>query len=563
MKKKLHVLLSLLILTSMLVAALPVYAHAHGGALRAAYSTMLGSMAGYNTIKADGLMEELASDAPPFLLDVRTTPELEENGHIEGAVHIPLADLAKNLDLLPSFDTPIVAYCGSGWRATIAMTVLHGLGWTDVRALKTTFADWVAAGNPVAEGVPEAVALNAAEPYEAAVTEVDAVLSAYGVKPYGVIDADGLNTALAEDPEMILIDVRKPSEWTGKGIIDAGDVELVSIPLERFMAQMALWPADKDAHIVVYCGSGHRSTMAMAILWTFGYTNVSSLKGGFGGWADAGYATTEYTAPDFAAGYEAMLVNMVKYNTVKADDLLVEMAEDVPPFLLDVRTTPELEENGHIEGAVHIPLADLAANLDQLPSFDTPIVTYCGSGWRATIAMTALHSLGWTDVRALKTTFADWVAAGNPVAEGVPEAVALNAAEFDPKAAVFKDATLGKFGVKPYGVVTADALNTALVETPDMYVLDVRTPGELEEKGIIDVGEASFAHIPLEEFIAQMANWPAEKDAKVVVYCGSGHRSTMAMEILWSYGYTNVSSLKGGFGGWVEAEYPVKEYAAP
>jgi len=32
------------------------------------------------------------------------------------------------------------------------------------------------------------------------------------------------------------------------------------------------------------------------------------------------------------------------------------MAEVVPPFLLDVRTTPKLEENGHISGASHIPL---------------------------------------------------------------------------------------------------------------------------------------------------------------------------------------------------------------
>ncbi len=563
MKKKLHVVFSLLILTSMLVATMPVFADSHTAGLEAAYSTMLGSMVGYNTVKADTLMVEMAEDEPPFLLDVRTTPELEENGHIEGAVHIPLAELAERIDLLPAVDTPIVAYCGSGWRATIAMTALYAMGWTDVRALNTTFADWVAAGNPVAEGVPEAVALNVAQPNAETWAAVGLALSAFGEKPYGVATAEDLNTALADDPEMILMDVRRTSEWTDKGIIDAGDVELISIPLERFIAQMALWPADKDAHIVIYCGSGHRSTMAMEIMWTFGYTNVSSLKGGFGGWADAGYATAEYAAPDFGAGYEALLATVPPYKNTKAEDLLVEMAEDQPPFLLDVRTTPELEENGHIEGAVHIPLADLAANLDQLPDFDTPIVAYCGSGWRATIAMTALYGMGWTDVRALKTTFADWVAAGNPVAEGVPEAVALDAAEFDAKAAVFKDATLGKFGVKPYGVLTADALNTELVEDPEIVLIDVRRTEELEESGIIDAGEATFIHIALEEFIAQMENWPAEKDAHIDIYCGSGHRSTMAMEMLWAYGYTNVSSLKGGFKGWAEAEYPVAEYAAP
>ena len=64
-----------------------------------------------------------------------------------------------------------------------------------------------------------------------------------------------------------------------------------------------------------------------------------------------------------------MLANMKAYNTIKADALLVEMAEDTPPFLLDVRTTAELEESGHIEGATHIPLNELAQHIDLLPGF--------------------------------------------------------------------------------------------------------------------------------------------------------------------------------------------------
>ena len=35
------------------------------------------------------------------------------------------------------------------------------------------------------------------------------------------------------------------------------------------------------------------------------------------------------------------------------------------------------------------------------------------------------------------------------------------------------------------------------------------------------------------------------------------------MTILLSEGYTNVTSLKGGFGGWKEAGLPVAEYVAP
>ena len=57
--------------------------------------------------------------------------------------------------------------------------------------------------------------------------------------------------------------------------------------------------------------------------------------------------------------------------------------------------------------------------------------------------------------------------------------------------------------------------------------------------------------------------WPEDMDSEITAYCGSGHRSTMAMTILLSYLYESVGSLKGGFGGWVEEGYPVAEYAQP
>jgi len=37
----------------------------------------------------------------------------------------------------------------------------------------------------------------------------------------------------------------------------------------------------------------------------------------------------------------------------------------------------------------------------------------------------------------------------------------------------------------------------------------------------------------------------------------------MAMEMLLSYGYSNVTSLSGGFGSWVDAGYAVAEFVAP
>jgi len=111
-----------------------------------------------------------------------------------------------------------------------------------------------------------------------------------------------------------------------------------------------------------------------------------------------------------------------------------------------------------------------------------------------------------------------------------------------------------------WGGLTAEDLNTELAENPDLIVIDVRTQAEVEEKGVIEA--TNLIQIPLEELVARRAEWPADKSAPIVIYCGSGHRSTMAMTILWQYGYWDVRSLKGGFGGWIEASYPVVEFEA-
>jgi rhodanese-related sulfurtransferase len=530
--------------------------------LDAAYTTMLETMVKYNTTSADALLEAMATDQPPFLLDVRTAEEVEENGHIEGAVNIPLDQLAQNLELLPAFDTEIVTYCAGGWRATIAMTALNALGWNNVKALKVAFADWVDAENPVVEGpAAEAEVLDAAQPDEGMVTTIDKMLTSMP-KGYGGVTAEDLNLALAENPDMGLMDVRTSGEVEQKGYISVGEEDPIFVPLEEFIANKDLWPADKDAALNIYCGSGHRSTMAMAMLWSYGYSDVTSLKGGFGGWAGEGYPVTGGIAKVDTA-FQFLLDNMEKYNTITMEPLNEALASDTPPFLLDVRTAPELEERGHITGAVHIPLQELTQHIDLLPDFDTPIVVYCGSGWRATIAMTALGAMGWTDVKALKNTFQEWVDAGNAVEEGpAAEDMVLDVADPDPDVLAALDGMISNIP-EGYGVTTDEALNETLVDNPEMKLIDVRRVEELEENGVIDSGGAEQTHIPLESFIEMKDQWPADAAADITVYCGSGHRSTMAMTMLWTYDYLKALSLKGGFGNWLREGYPVLEYVAP
>ncbi len=527
--------------------------------LDALFGDFLAGMVSYDTLGLEPFNEMLAGDPPPFLLDLRETNELAENGWIEGAVHVPIGELAARTDVLPSPDTPIVAYCGSGWRCTIALPLLNAMGWDNVKSLKGgSFGGWVEAGYPVVTGdVPVAEALNAAEVDPALQTRFNDILQAMPAG-FGGISIDDLNTRIAEEPALILIDARTAEEVEAEGYIDSPNVTF--IPIEEFVARRAEWPADKDAPIVVYCGSGHRSTIAMPMMWAYGYSNVLSMKGGFTEWAKAGYATVG--APegaDLDTAFNAFLSNMQGYNSIGLDAVNLALAEDPPPFLLDVRELDEVAEGGHIEGSVNLPLREFLDNPAYLPSLDSDLISYCGSGWRCTIAIAALGVLGYEQPLSMKEgSFGGWVEAGYPVIEGSAEApMELNAFEPDPALLAAMQEMLHNIP-EGYGGISVDDLNALLVENPDVILIDVRTEEELLEKGVIE--HANWIHIPLQELINMKDQWPADLDSPIVVYCGSGHRSTIALPILWSYGYTDVLSMRSGIAEWMNAGYPVVDF---
>jgi rhodanese-related sulfurtransferase len=81
-------------------------------------------------VTAAELKAELASAQPPLVLDVRGLAEFEQ-GHVQGAKHIPVDELRFELDALPR-DRRLVVYCRSGFRGHLALRILRGHGFTDV-----------------------------------------------------------------------------------------------------------------------------------------------------------------------------------------------------------------------------------------------------------------------------------------------------------------------------------------------------------------------------------------------------------------------------------------------
>lgn len=84
------------------------------------------------------------------VLDVRNDDEWS-SGHIPGAIHIPLASLARRISELPA-DRAIAVHCQGGGRSAIASSFLKKAGRADVSNVSGGFRDWERGGNTVARG---------------------------------------------------------------------------------------------------------------------------------------------------------------------------------------------------------------------------------------------------------------------------------------------------------------------------------------------------------------------------------------------------------------------------
>ncbi len=99
-------------------------------------------------------------------------------------------------------------------------------------------------------------------------------------------NVEEVKSRLDHGDKFYLVDVREESEWNkghitnamyiGKGVIERDIEKKID---------------NTEAEIVLYCGGGFRSALAADNLQKMGYTKVSSMDGGYGGWVKAGYPT--------------------------------------------------------------------------------------------------------------------------------------------------------------------------------------------------------------------------------------------------------------------------------
>jgi hydroxyacylglutathione hydrolase len=99
-------------------------------------------------IAVEELRNRLQENSTDFVIDVRRSSEWN-GGHIDGALHMPLNQLAQSA--LPlSRDARIAVLCAGGYRSSIASSVLEQLGFRHVSNVVGGMAAWKNINLPVA-----------------------------------------------------------------------------------------------------------------------------------------------------------------------------------------------------------------------------------------------------------------------------------------------------------------------------------------------------------------------------------------------------------------------------
>ncbi len=189
-----------------------------------------------------------------------------------------------------------------------------------------------------------------------------------------------------------LVDVRDPRAF-GAGHV-AGSLN-VWIDSPQF-AERVGWFTPPDRPLVLLAETEMDVARAIAALARIGLDDVAGYVVGSPSVRASGLPVTELP-------------------NVSASDLHHRLAAERDLVVLDVREPLEWEE-GHVPGAVHIPMREVTARAAELPR-DRPIAVICRGGPRSSTVGSLLLARGFSRLTNVWGGMIGWLEAGLPVAE--------------------------------------------------------------------------------------------------------------------------------------------------
>lgn len=114
------------------------------------FQDMLASVKAQITeVSVQTLQEQLASDTPPLVIDIRE-PDEQRGGLIPGAVTVPRGFLELRIEgIQPDRSAPVAVTCAGGTRSALAVSALEALGYDNVTSVAGGVGGWSRAGFPL------------------------------------------------------------------------------------------------------------------------------------------------------------------------------------------------------------------------------------------------------------------------------------------------------------------------------------------------------------------------------------------------------------------------------
>ena len=197
---------------------------------------------GMEALSLSSFKEKIKEDV--ILLDTRNASDFTE-GFVPGAIFIGLEGrFAEWGGSLLSFDKPIILITPDGMEKETVIR-LSRVGFDKMEGfLKGGFETWRSAGE-----------------------KIDLIIN---------VEADELLMDIPHDPNLMIVDVRKETEYAEGHLPDA-----LNLPLGEMTDIAELAQFEDNQNLYVHCGGGYRSVIASSLLKGQGVHNLRNVLGGW------------------------------------------------------------------------------------------------------------------------------------------------------------------------------------------------------------------------------------------------------------------------------------------